>query len=42
MGGRRVLRSSADDQVTIAAAGITVHEALSAANQLAARGVSAG
>jgi transketolase len=42
VGGRRVLRSSADDQVTIAAAGITVHEALSAANQLAARGVSAG
>ena len=41
MGGSRVLRSSADDQVTIAAAGITVPEALSAARQLAARGVSA-
>ncbi len=41
VGGSRVLRSSADDQVTIAAAGITVHEALSAASQLAARGVSA-
>ena len=41
VGGSRVLRSSADDQVTIVAAGITVHEALSAASQLAARGVSA-
>jgi len=41
VGGSRVLRSSTDDQVTIAAAGITVHEALSAASQLAARGVSA-
>ena len=41
VGGSRVLRSSADDQVTIAAAGITVPEALSAASQLAARGVSA-
>jgi transketolase len=41
VGGSRVLRSSANDQVTIAAAGITVHEALSAASQLAARGVSA-
>jgi transketolase len=41
VGGSRVLRSSADDQVTIAAAGITVPEALTAASQLAARGVSA-
>jgi transketolase len=41
VGGSRVLRSSADDQVTIAAAGITVPEALSAASQLAARGVRA-
>jgi len=41
VGGSRVLRSSADDRVTIVAAGITVHEALSAASQLAARGVSA-
>jgi transketolase len=41
VGGSRVLRSSANDQVTIVAAGITVHEALSAASQLAARGVSA-
>ena len=32
-----MLRSSADDQVTIVAAGVTVHEALSAADQLAAR-----
>jgi transketolase len=41
VGGSRVLRSSADDQVTIAAAGVTVPEALTAASQLAARGVSA-
>jgi transketolase len=41
VGGSRILRSSADDQVTIVAAGITVHEALSAASQLAARGLSA-
>jgi transketolase len=41
VGGSRVLRCSADDQVTIAAAGITVPEALSAASQLDARGVSA-
>jgi transketolase len=41
VGGSRVLRSSADDQVTIAAAGITVPEALTAASQLAARGVNA-
>ena len=41
VGGSRVLRSSAGDQVTIVAAGITVPEALSAASQLAARGVSA-
>jgi len=41
VGGSRVLRPSTDDQVTIAAAGITVHEALLAASQLTARGVSA-
>ncbi len=41
VGGSRVLRSSAADQVTIAAAGITVPEALAAADQLAARGISA-
>ncbi|PSL01532.1 transketolase [Haloactinopolyspora alba] len=37
----RVLRSSADDQVTVAAAGITVHEALQAADELAQQGVRA-
>jgi transketolase len=41
VGGSRVLRSAPGDQVTIAAAGITVHEALSAARQLADRGISA-
>jgi transketolase len=39
VGGSRVLRSSADDQVTIAAAGIAMHEALAAADQLADQGV---
>lgn len=41
IGGSKVLRSSPDDQVTIVGAGITVHEALSAAEQLADHGVSA-
>ncbi|HKE97842.1 MAG TPA: transketolase [Actinomycetes bacterium] len=41
IGGSRVLRSSADDQVTIAAAGITLHEALGAADRLAAGGIPA-
>jgi transketolase len=35
IGGSRVLRSSPDDKVTIVAAGITVFEALKAADQLA-------
>jgi transketolase len=41
IGGCRVLRSSDADQVTIIAAGITVHEALRAADSLAAGGMPA-
>ena len=41
VGGSRVLRSAPDDQVTLVAAGITVHEALAAADLLAEDGVSA-
>jgi transketolase len=38
-GGSRVLRSSEHDQVTIIAAGITVHEALAAYDSLQAEGI---
>jgi transketolase len=41
IGGSRVLRSSEDDEVALIAAGITVHEALKAADALAAEGVAA-
>jgi transketolase len=41
IGGSRVLRSSSDDAVTIVAAGITVGEALAAADELKAVGVAA-
>jgi transketolase len=41
VGGSRVLRSSDGDQVTIVGAGITVHEALKAADALAADGIAA-
>jgi transketolase len=41
IGGSRVLRSSEDDEVAIAAAGITVHEALEAADALAEEGIAA-
>lgn len=41
IGGSRVLRSSSQDQLTIVAAGVTVHEALSAADELNANGVTA-
>jgi transketolase len=41
VGGSRVLRSSETDQVTIVAAGITVHEALAAADRLAGDGIGA-
>jgi len=41
VGGSKVVRSSDDDQVTIVGAGITLHEALKAADALAADGISA-
>jgi transketolase len=41
VGGSKVVRSSDDDDVTIVAAGITVHEALKAADELAADDISA-
>jgi transketolase len=41
VGGSRVLRSSDDDDVTLVAAGITVHEALKAADTLEEEGISA-
>jgi transketolase len=41
IGGSKVLRSSDDDEVAIVAAGITVHEALKAADALADEGVNA-
>jgi len=41
IGGSQVLRSNDSDRVTIVAAGVTVHEALKAADHLAERGVPA-
>ncbi len=41
IGGSRVLRSSEDDDVTLVGAGITVHEALKAADALEEDGISA-
>ncbi len=41
IGGSRVLRSSDEDDVTLVAAGITVHEALEAADALAEDGTTA-
>ena len=41
VGDSRVLRSSSDDRLTIVAAGVTVHEALAAAELIAEDGVSA-
>jgi transketolase len=41
VGGAKVVRSSDDDDVAIVAAGITLHEALKAADVLAEEGVSA-
>ena len=40
IGGCKVLRESASDQITIIAAGVTVHEALKACDQLKAEGIS--
>ena len=41
IGGSRVLRSSEDDEVALIGAGITLHEALKAADVLADEGISA-
>lgn len=41
IGGSRELRSSDSDTVTIVAAGVTVHQALTAADDLASRGIAA-
>src|ERR671934_1649995 len=41
IGGSRVLRSSEDDEVTVVGAGVTVHEALKAAEGLAEEGINA-
>ncbi|MGN6175733.1 MAG: transketolase [Streptosporangiaceae bacterium] len=41
VGGSKVLRSGGDDRITIIAAGVTVHEALTAADSLAADGIAA-
>jgi transketolase len=41
VGGSKIVRSSDDDDVTIIAAGITLHEALKAAESLAGEGISA-
>jgi transketolase len=40
VGGSRTLRSSDDDEVTVVAAGITVHEARDAADALAGEGIA--
>jgi transketolase len=41
IGGARVVRESDEDQVALIGAGITLHEALKAANELAGEGVNA-
>ncbi|MBQ0985628.1 transketolase [Streptomyces sp. F63] len=41
IGGSKVLRASGEDRVTLAAAGVTVHEALAAADRLAEEGIAA-
>ena len=41
IGGSKVLRSSAQDQVTLIGAGVSLHQCLAAADTLAAEGVSA-
>src|ERR1700756_400098 len=41
IGGSRVVRESDDDQVTLIGAGVTLHEAIKAADALAADGVNA-
>ncbi|WP_394815812.1 transketolase [Streptomyces gibsoniae] len=39
VGGSKVLRASAEDRLTVVAAGVTVHEALKAADALAEQGI---
>jgi transketolase len=41
IGGSRVVRESEDDQVTLIGAGVTLHEALKAADRLAGDGINA-
>jgi transketolase len=41
IGGSRTVRSGEDDSVTVIAAGITLHESIKAADELAGRGISA-
>ncbi len=41
IGGAKVVRSSADDQVTLIGAGVTLHNCLAAADQLASDGITA-
>ena len=41
VGGSKVLRQSGDDRVTLIGAGVTLHECLAAAGQLAADGINA-
>jgi transketolase len=41
IGGSKLLRSSADDQVTLIGAGVTLHECIAAADALTAQGVRA-
>jgi transketolase len=41
IGGAKILRQNAGDQITIVAAGVTVHEALKAAEALKAEGIGA-
>jgi transketolase len=41
IGGARVLRTSDEDQVTLVGAGVTLHEALKAADELGDRGIAA-
>ena len=41
VGGSKVLRETDDDQVTLIGAGVTLHECLAAAGQLAGEGIAA-
>jgi transketolase len=41
IGGSKVVRSSEDDQVTLVGAGVTLHEALKAADRLSEEGIAA-